>query len=328
MQRSPLLSKWLWLLIAVLALGMACAYWVQVSDGTPANVVADAGSVSRATPEKMQVAQVDTPLVAGATGERMAPEHKTSARYSAQALLVQRNLRAADEEALRHPELGGVYHAQALRRLCFDTIGAEQNAEAIPSNAPHDLASRQQAALDDLRQRCAGYSSEELNGKAIHDLALDRRAQDDPLMRLQARWAARASLNPAERDALRADMLATRDPLFLDEWGPELSHQEVDGSERYYLDGQAYTGAQGEIFNAAWRSAICEGGAGCGDADVLLVGLCALHGFCEATRQQAVMQGIRQAYGAAGAALFQQLVVRLQQVIATADANALRVAKP
>ncbi len=329
MQNSWLLSRWLWLLLAALALGMASVYWMHAPADAPVHVVADAGKTGPATIGRAQAAQVNAQVFAGTTVERMGPvKRNTSITYSAKALLSQRNLRAAEEEALRQPGLGGIFHAQALRELCFDIIGSEQNASAIPPNANHDLASRQQAALDDLKQRCAGYSSAELNGKAIYDLAFDPRAQDDPLMRLQARWSTRASLKPAERDTLRAEILATRDPLFLEKWGPELSLDELGGTERYYLDGQAYTNAQAEIFNAAWRTAVCDGEAGCGDADVMLTALCATHGLCEATRQQAVMQGVRQAYGAEGAALFQRLVVRLQQVIATADATALRAAKP
>jgi hypothetical protein len=57
---------------------------------------------------------------------------------------------------------------------------------------------------------------------------------------------------------------------------------------------------------------------------VILTGLCALHGLCGETRQQAILDGVHRACGAADVALFQQLVVRIQQVMATGDADALR----
>ncbi len=301
-------------------------YFVQRPFSAPATVNANADGANRTAPNSAQATAADGQILAHpAAAPRAHDTPQNAAQYSAHALLAQRDLRAAAEGALCHPELGGVFHAQALRRLCFDIVVSMPNVEAMPPNAPHDLARRHQTALDDLRQRCAGFSSEELNGKVIHELAFDPRAKGDPLMQLQASWTGRTSLGPTELDTLRAQILSPRDPLLLWELGPELSLDSAGGTQRYHLDGQAYTDAQAEVFNLAWRSAVCGVGAGCGAADVNLTALCAENGLCGETLQQAILDGVHRAYGAADVALFQRLVVRIEQVIATADANALRV---
>lgn len=218
------------------------------------------------------------------------------------------SLRDFVRHALAQPEAGGAFYATQVLRRCR-TLQAtaapapEAGATAAAASLSTSAASEQArtAAAATLRQRCAGLPPDDLAEERIAQAAADGMERGDPLLAMSLRAGKAAYQAPERRKSLLFDLLASGDPLLIQDVALRIAVQaDPDtGVRGHRFEGVFHPQSLDDSVELALYLLPCGLGLDCTratDWDLLL--RCA-NGFeCAASRQDYVAAVLRNRPGA------------------------------
>lgn len=216
------------------------------------------------------------------------------------------SLRDFVRHALAHPEAGGAFYATQVLRRCRSvraTTAQEPEAHAAAASVPHATAAggRARAAAATLRQRCAGLSPDDLAEQHVAQAIADGLERGDPLLTMALQAGKSAYQAPERRKSLLFDLLASGDPLLIQDVALRIAVQTDLGTgvRGHRFEGTFHPQALDDSVELALYLLPCGLGLDCTwAADWDLLSRCA-NGFeCAATRQDYVAAMLRRRPGA------------------------------
>jgi len=202
------------------------------------------------------------------------------------------NVRPLVAYALQHKKEGGAYYASRM----LDECGGLGHATEILENAqlPYaadqpDYAKRIEAA-NRLSRRCSGLLPDEISNDRRHEIMADGVTHQDRLILASTAYAtAKLTDSPevlAARRAAMAQVLATQDPLLIDDLAMRLSlHTDSKTSKSYFwFGGHAYPLDSDEEVGGALYLLPCGMGMVCDATEFKTALRCAAAAECDASR--------------------------------------------
>lgn len=235
-----------------------------------------------------------------------APASRPVSAKLVQAYNQAGSLRDFVRHALAYPEGGGAFYATQVLRRCRSvraTTAQEPEAHAAAASVPHATAAggRARAAAATLRQRCAGLSPDDLAESHIAQAIADGLERGDPLLTMALQAGKSAYQAPERRKSLLFDLLASGDPLLIQDVALRIAVQTDPGTgvRGHRFEGIFHPQALDDSVELALYLLPCGLGLDCTwAADWDLLSRCA-NGFeCAATRQDYVAAMLRRRPGA------------------------------
>jgi hypothetical protein len=223
------------------------------------------------------------------------------------------------ERAKRNPDSGGVSYAAAALTYCDQWHGLREerakllNAAADASAAP--VSFERLPTITRATERCDGLTPAETSVKALFELYESRAAKRDRILLIQGRLQAAVG---DERMIVVREILQMRDPLLLSGIGRFLGQGAAGGAPQ--VDGRSWGGVSEAAYVNAWSLVPCSFGAVCDDTDPEVELTCAQQGLCFADRKEM----LKSRMAPRDFDDMQRLHGRLVEIVATADADALR----
>lgn len=241
--------------------------------------------------------------------------------YMAQQADRSSDLREFVERAKQLPEAGGVSYAVAAMTYCnqwqaFREERSKLQDEAAGSFRPSPKFPERLRAISYALDRCEGLSAAETSMEAMFSLYESKPAKYDRI--LVARGKLQAAKTIEERQLVVREILVMRDPLLLSTTGRYLGQGSAGGAPQ--VDGRAWGGVSEAAYGNAWSLVPCSFGSVCDDTDPEVALTCAQHGQCFPGRKEMLKARMApQDFDD-----MQRLLARLLEIVAAADAEALR----
>lgn len=269
---------------ALLAAGVACALIAASRTSGEIDSHPTAAAVASATPSTPASSDHLAPVLGSPSASQA---QKTVVSTWSSGLKEALDGRAFATEAWKHPESGGRYYASYVADYCQ---GLREGPVAAQIQAPAegtegDVYVKKIAAFDRIKAFCEKFTDEELAAFAAAKMAGQKTG--DSLFAASSRLAAasKARDSVARRTAIQ-EVLASQDPLLIDQLGPRLMvFPSATGGADFYFDGQRYPASSDPPVAAALYLLPCGLGLGC-DAlgDLPLTLQCATSSACYADR--------------------------------------------
>lgn len=206
------------------------------------------------------------------------------------------SLRDFVRHALAHPEAGGAFYATQVLRRCRSVLATTAQESEAPA-----AGGEARAAADTLRQRCAGLSPDDLAEGRVAQAIADGLERGDPLVTMALRAGKSAYQAPARRRSLLFDLLASGDPLLIQDVALRIAVQTdpATGVRGHRFEGVFHPQSLDDSVELALYLLPCGLGLDCTRAaDWDLLSRCA-NGFeCAASRQDYVAAVLRGRPGA------------------------------
>lgn len=215
------------------------------------------------------------------------------------------SLRDFVRHALAHPESGGAFYATQVLRRCrtvLATAAQEPEAHATATSVSAPVSSDEaRAAATTLRQRCAGLSLDDLAERHIARAIADGLDREDPFLAMALHAGKAAYQTPERRKSLLFDLLASGDPLLIQDVALRIAVQTdpATGVRGHWFEGVFHPQSLDDSIELALYLLPCGLGLDCSRAaDWDLLSRCA-NGFeCAASRQDYVAAVLRGRPGA------------------------------
>lgn len=193
-------------------------------------------------------------------------------------------------EAWQHPEAGGRFYASKVVEFCS---GASSTLSLMKISTPisglndtPEITHARNRSLRKVQLLCEDFTAFDFSEQGLLAL-LREQGKDDALLKKQRTFlASRSNGSPLDKTAL-AEIIATQDPLLIDDTGLALFiYRDPDNAlNSIYFEGTSYPLASSpEVFAAVYMLP-CELGLRCDiDGDSQLAVACASGGGCHETR--------------------------------------------
>lgn len=301
------------LALALLAMALTALIWAFSSgrQHAPASVQAAASGTAHAPPATAAPANTPEPPVPALA--QPAPVALID------TLFTTRDGAAFVDEAVRHPEAGGIYYARHVLSKCkkeAELAGTGiTSSEAIDAHARGIKLTPRRAVLPGL---CATFDSARLDKSRPEDLEARGVAENDMLYAaLAALRKARAMRSHAATQAALQRVLALKNPVLLQLDGLELLRQKTGV---LWFEAQSYPFDDETLLNAMLLVP-CDFGLPCGEQHTMVARHCRIMQRCYASLEELIArEGDAAAEGSF--ARSQVLRRRVTQAIARADAAA------
>ncbi|GEM_PF-4647255 len=251
--------------------------------------------------------QAGTPDDAADAHAGMTPAARPVSAELVQAYNQAGSLRVFVRHALARPEAGGAFYATQVLRRCRSVLATaaqepEARTMATADSAPAPTASgKARAAAATLRQRCAGLSPDDLAESHIAQATANGLERGDPLLTMALQAGRSAYQAPERRRSLLFDLLASGDPLLVQDVALRIAVQTDPGTgvRGHRFEGVFHPQALDDPIELALYLLPCGLGLDCTwAADWDLLSRCA-NGFeCAASRQDYVAAVLRRRPGA------------------------------
>lgn len=302
---------------AIFLAGMACVFLLLARTGSDISVRPTvSGAV--ATSQSLQVSENGS-----------SPDSRSPAASQVQKRLTQnwasRLAQAADGrafaiEAWRHPESGGRYYASYAAGHCQGLRLGPAASQVQPpvDDVSGDAYVRKIAAFNRIKAFCEQFTDEELDTfSAAKSAGLEA---VDALFAVSARLAAASkSRDLAARRSAIQEVLASQDPLLVDQLGPRLVvFGSATGGADFYFDGQRYPASSDPPVAAALYLLPCGLGLACDTLHDLPLALqCASGPVCYADR----FEKTRVELAGGDEAKYQRIITAYQAMLAAVKAG-------
>jgi hypothetical protein len=233
----------------------------------------------------------------------------------AKAFYASKDLRAFAEMAKKRPqEGGGTYAFDAINICLFIRKVADAKATDYTDAG---LFAKKQAALNDLRYRCHGFTSRELSLEGINEFVGGIVESGDLLERVRNDFfqlVQESRFTATQRLKLMNGLAELQDPATIALYATEASrYYNEKGEQSYWVNGETYAdNGRRELVEDAWRWASCQLGVDCKANSLILLTFCVHDSKCF----DSIDSYYRDKY-ASKPALFQQLII-LRDIIVTA----------
>lgn len=233
---------------------------------------------------------------AGGPGAGTAPAARPVSAQLVHAYNQPGSLRDFVRHALAHPEAGGAFYATQVLRRCRSVLATTVQEPEAPA-----AGGEARAAAATLRQRCAGLSPDDLAEEHVAQAIADGLERGDPLLTMALQAGKSAYQAPERRKSLLFDLLASGDPLLIQDVALRIAVQTDPGTgvRGHRFEGTFHPQALDDSVELALYLLPCGLGLDCTwAADWDLLSRCA-NGFeCAATRQDYVAAMLRRRPGA------------------------------
>ncbi|WMW80541.1 hypothetical protein RF679_18160 [Undibacterium cyanobacteriorum] len=235
--------------------------------------------------------------VASATERRAPSDELARSRVDSNAINAElskrfattQDMRAFAEWAKQHPEIGGFEYAAGAIKTCRDikAVLGHKDIMKYGTYFSSENYSKRSAAYEKLKYQCQAYLDSELTDKAMDALVEEARHRGDVYQKLSDLFmSARHEKNLQSKNQkfndLKKQVLDSRDPLLIEQYGPYLNVERSGKNARYWLDGVPYevNTQAGSNMMQAWKLVACSFGKRCdeGSAEVLMA--CLLTNIC------------------------------------------------
>lgn len=256
--------------------GFAGWRWYQA---TPDIAVVAPNPALAAAQSRQSVASVQT----GPQSAHAPLQAKGKTLEIAKAYYASKDLRAFAEMAKKRPQEGGATYAFSALNICIFIRKVADVKATDYTNA--DLFAKKQAALNDLRYRCHGFTSRDLSLEGKNEFVGGIVESGDLLERVRNDFFQLVQENPftaTQRLKLMNGLAELQDPATIALYAIEASRYYNDKNQQsYWVNGETYADNGGrDLVEDAWRWASCQLGVDCKANSLLLLTFCVHDNKC------------------------------------------------
>ncbi|MFZ6675875.1 hypothetical protein [Undibacterium sp. Xuan67W] len=263
-------------------------------------------------------------------------EKKSSTFELAIKYSTTRDMRAFVEYAKQHPELGGGYYAAIGMGECLVVkdyiVQGKPTLNYDAKRSPEIYAKRQQA-FESLKTLCQSFLPDEITQDALaktHKQSIEKNDIFSKIISDQLQAAATADITQRLESmrVIKEKVMASKDPLLIDNFSSLLSEPVNQKFDTYWLDGKPYNGTSEEtnIMQYAWRLVPCSLGLVCDETNHYVSITCLNQDICANSLSDLFRQNLERSGDKDGKQFQQvlQLQKRLTEIVQNGEFTAFK----